>query len=897
MPKLILPPSLNPRRSLQARFALLLGGTGLIFALLAALLVDRYQRDQLVKSQGQAMRREAQLVSRTLDVALQDRLQQLSDAAALPLLTSGLMEPGDERLLLERLKSQQSALAWVALVDARGRVQVATNGLLQGQSVAAERWFTEAQRAPWIGTRRPAGELAEYLGLEGGGTPALMDIAVPVTDLQGRSLGVLVALLRWDWLDTLHRSLLSSDLAAGIESIVLDRDGRVLLGPLNWLGQAPALAPETASALALAPRVIAWGEQGEYLTAGGRFDTTARAAEAKALATPLTTPSASTAATVSASVTVLLRQPAALAFRDADVLRQRLLVIGLLGTLVYIGLSLWLALRVARPIRALSDAAARVGRGEAPQFDALPAKRSDEVADLARALQSLHLELSHRLLEQQRATARFESLFRDAPVAVYLTVNRRIQMANDACLQLFAAPHVDALRGMTSFDIFLPEDRHLLEGRIALLERWQPGDRALPILSHRIVRLDGRVAEVESTAMPTMMGNASGVQVVLRDVTEERRAQALLREREAQLAQTSRMAEVGGWSVDLVTGKTTWTDEMARIYEMPVGRVPTAKEAMACFDPPDREQLSQALSRLLNQREAYDLILKLHTQSGKQKWVRAQGRGVERDGQLVSIYGMTQDITERREAEDAVRELNAELETRVADRTAALQTANAELDSFAYAVSHDLRAPLRAMSGFSQALIEDYGDQLDEGAKVYIEQINKGSQRMGGLIDGLLALSRSVRGEMRRDEVDLSALAARVLSDLRRAEPYRQVEARIEPGLRAQGDRRMLDAVITNLVGNAWKYSARVEVARIDFHSLEQGGVCWFCLTDNGAGFDMAHAGRLFKAFARLHRQDEFAGIGIGLATVQRVIHRHGGRIEARSVPGQGATFRFTLPA
>ena len=266
------------------------------------------------------------------------------------------------------------------------------------------------------------------------------------------------------------------------------------------------------------------------------------------------------------------------------------------------------------------------------------------------------------------------------------------------------------------------------------------------------------------------------------------------------------------------------------------------------------------------------------------------------DGVIGGIVIFVDDITARQRAEAEVHRLNVELEDRVRQRTAELEAANQELDSFAYAVSHDLRAPLRAMSGFSQALQEDYGEQLDGEARVYLDQIFIASRHMSGLIDGLLTLSRSTRGELRRDPVDLTALAKRLLMDQAAAEPERQVVWQVEPGLCIQGDPLMLEVVMRNLVENAWKYTAKTPNATIRVYTENQEGKRYFCVADNGAGFDMNHANRLFKAFQRLHRQDEFPGIGIGLATVQRIIHRHGGAIRAEGAPGCGATFRFTLP-
>ncbi|NUP98487.1 MAG: PAS domain-containing protein, partial [Armatimonadetes bacterium] len=272
-------------------------------------------------------------------------------------------------------------------------------------------------------------------------------------------------------------------------------------------------------------------------------------------------------------------------------------------------------------------------------------------------------------------------------------------------------------------------------------------------------------------------------------------------------------------------------------------------------------------------------------------------------GQVVAAMSLILDVTEQHENEQALREseeryrrLAAELEQRVAERTAELQAANEELDGFAYAVSHDLRAPLRAMSGFSQALEEDYGERLDGEAKVFLEQISLASRRMGALIDGLLVLSRSTRGELQRDPVDLSALAARIREELTRGEPGREMVWEIEPGLTCRGDERMLEAVLRNLLGNAWKYTGATARPEIRFAQERRDGVLGWIVADNGAGFSMDHAVKLFQPFQRLHRQDEFAGIGIGLATVQRIVHRHGGQITATAAPGEGATFWFTVP-
>jgi signal transduction histidine kinase len=254
----------------------------------------------------------------------------------------------------------------------------------------------------------------------------------------------------------------------------------------------------------------------------------------------------------------------------------------------------------------------------------------------------------------------------------------------------------------------------------------------------------------------------------------------------------------------------------------------------------------------------------------------------------------------RRESESRTRAIleraKEDLEIRVRERTVELEAANRELETFSYSVSHDLRAPLRAMSGFSGALIQDFGADLPDKAKDYLRIIDDASRRMAALIEGILTLSRNARAELRRDWVDLSAAAGRVLADLARQEPDRSVAASVEPGLRAYGDPRLLEAVLANLLGNAWKYTGGTGGAEIRVSGEQRDGRRWIAVADNGAGFDMASADMLFKPFKRLHRQDEFPGLGIGLATVERIIRRHGGEIQADGAPGRGATFRFMLP-
>ncbi len=253
------------------------------------------------------------------------------------------------------------------------------------------------------------------------------------------------------------------------------------------------------------------------------------------------------------------------------------------------------------------------------------------------------------------------------------------------------------------------------------------------------------------------------------------------------------------------------------------------------------------------------------------------------------------EVAARARAEADLTRLNAELEGRVTERTRQLEAANKELEAFSYSVSHDLRAPLRGIDGFSQILLTRYLDQLDERGQDYLRRVRRASQRMGELIDDLLQLSRISRAELRLTDVDLSALAGEIAEELGRREPARAVEWRIQPGLRARGDAGLLRIVLDNLLGNAWKFTGKLDHAVIEFSLDQDDGEPVFHVRDNGAGFNMAYVHKLFGAFQRLHATDEFEGTGIGLATVQRIIRRHGGYVWAESAAGKGASFHFTI--
>lgn len=263
---------------------------------------------------------------------------------------------------------------------------------------------------------------------------------------------------------------------------------------------------------------------------------------------------------------------------------------------------------------------------------------------------------------------------------------------------------------------------------------------------------------------------------------------------------------------------------------------------------------------------------------------------------LAGVIVMHLDVSARKQAQEDLQLLNARLEERVRQRTDQLTFANQELEAFSYSASHDLRTPLSAIDGYSSLLAKDLGVGASERSKHYLARIRAGVVQMGELIDALLSLARVSRSQLAWDPVDLSAMANALLDGLREREPQRPVAITVEPGLQATGDRRLLQQVMDNLLGNAWKFSSQTAQARIAFScTRDSAGEAIYTVKDNGAGFDMAYADKLFAAFQRLHTIAEFAGTGIGLATAHRIITRHGGRIWAESVPGEGASFHFTL--
>jgi PAS domain S-box-containing protein len=484
--------------------------------------------------------------------------------------------------------------------------------------------------------------------------------------------------------------------------------------------------------------------------------------------------------------------------------------------------------------------------------------------------------------ELKNAQERYHLLFdsNPIPVWVYDVKSLAILDVNAAAIRHYGYSR-EEFHSLTLKDIRPPEDIPALVRSVAKtsLETETAG-----IWRHR--KKDGTLIDVEITSHPLAFGGRDARLVVAADITRRRKAEEALRQSEERFRLiVSSVKDYAILMLDTEGRVISWNEGAERIKgyraEEIIGqhfsRFYTAEDLNA--DRP-AAKIKEAMENGRVEDEGWRV-----RKDGSRFWANVVITALRDESGLLRGFGkVTRDISERKRAEQEILQRSVELEA-----------ANKELEAFSYSVSHDLRSPLRAIDGFSQAILEDHAAKLDDDAKNYFQRIRAATQRMGELIDDLLGLSRVTRAEIHRERIDLSSLAEEVAADLRSSQPEREVEFRIVQGLQAEGDSRLIRVALQNLIGNSWKFTSKRPNAQIEFGLVRSNGQRAYFVRDNGAGFDQAYADRLFGAFQRLHGMNEFPGTGIGLATVQRIVHRHGGKVWAEGVVDKGATVYFTL--
>ncbi|QHE75906.1 PAS domain-containing protein [Hydrogenophaga sp. PBL-H3] len=450
------------------------------------------------------------------------------------------------------------------------------------------------------------------------------------------------------------------------------------------------------------------------------------------------------------------------------------------------------------------------------------------------------------------------------------------------------------IQALSFRDFTHPDDLRLDEDQLA---RTLKGDIASYNIEKRYIHKQGQAVWVHLTLSLVREpgGQPDYLIAVVQDITASKATEQALRTSEQLLRQANQLAGLASWHADVATRRFVTLSGSHEVLDLPSAEF-SDDELLALTHPDDRAMVLKHWAMAVKGLADYDIEYRLIIR-GDHRWfsVRAE---FDRDaqGRAVRALGVTQDITERKRHEMQIQQLNASLEQRIEERTRALKAAYDELESYSYAVAHDLRSPLRIINGFAQALQEDNPEWAGE-SRSHLERIMGASKKMGELIDGLLTLSQFSRGDLQRKPVNLSTIATRLLEEFSSTDPQRQVRWEVEPGLNAMADPPLVEALLQNLLHNAWKYSAQTPQAVIRVYAQVEKGQTRFCVSDNGAGFDMARANKLFQPFQRLHMPHEFAGLGIGLATSLRIVQRHGGGMAATAEPGKGATFCFSLYA
>ena len=497
--------------------------------------------------------------------------------------------------------------------------------------------------------------------------------------------------------------------------------------------------------------------------------------------------------------------------------------------------------------------------------------------------------------ELKESEQRFRSIVEGAPDPIFIQTDLKFAYVNPRALELFDIKDAEELIGQSVFDRFHPDFREKLEQRIHTLnvER-KPVNEAMEL---KCIRLDKSEVWVEIKGEPITYEGKYGALVFVRDIQERKRMEESLRQSEVLMHIAGRLARLGGWRVNLAENQVIWSEEVADIHEMPKGFSPTVEEGLNFYAPAYKKKITEVFKACAQDGVPYEEVLQIITKNGKRVWVRTIGVPLRNEaGEIVSVQGGFQDISEQVRAEEEIKKLNAELEQRIRERTAQLEAANKELEAFAYSVSHDLRAPLRSIDGFSRFLFEDYAECLDDEGKRLLNVIRSNTHKMDQLITDLLALSRVTRSTMDLNRVDMKKLVESIYYEVTNDDVRNMFQVVINSLPDTRGDSILLRQVWQNLLTNAVKYSMKSNTKKIEIGAKKENNRNIYYIKDYGAGFNPKYKHQLFNVFQRLHRTEEFEGTGVGLAIVQRIIHRHGGEVWAESEIDKGATFYFSIP-
>ncbi len=496
----------------------------------------------------------------------------------------------------------------------------------------------------------------------------------------------------------------------------------------------------------------------------------------------------------------------------------------------------------------------------------------------------------------QSAEVMFRSLFTHAGMGIAIVSPTGKILEGNPALEEILGFSSEELRAISFEDITHPDDIDL---DTELYAELMNGQRTSYRLTKRYYHSTGRLiyARLTVSLIRTPTGDIQHVVGMFEDVTDRQEAQARLQESRRRFELAAEGSADGIWDVNLETGALVASKRLAEMLGLEQDDMPESiEELLDLVHELDRDSVEETIGRLREPGRRFSVDCRFRTAEGEYRWCQMRGGIVEvAADESYRMVGVLSDIALRKREENQMHDLNAQLERRVRQRTRALEQVNKELESFSYSVSHDLRAPLRALDGFSQLLLEDYTDALDATGQDYLNRIRGAAQSMGILIDDMLRLSRVTRMEVTTVDIDLSRMARELAQNLHATEPDREIEWKIHPGIRVRGDERLIKIVLTNLLENAMKYSRprKPAIIEVGMEMYEDALRCF--VRDNGVGFDQRYVKKLYKAFQRLHSKADFEGTGIGLATVARIISRHGGEVSAVGEPDKGAAFYFTL--